>query len=664
MRESQRQYLTAGKDYSRLLLSASKIHPTVLSITKEIHAIGDNVSVFDSKAITDFYNKLQQKSQILPEYHQVAKELVRAKSTLDQAAHKLFTDQLSLSIKRSGLPTKRHNLQLSQLVELVNDPKTALLVKIAYATDYIRPEILELSALIERGEVLLGKGDITGKTKVAKVYLRDLAQQIVRRINDHHFGNKHLDIKKVYIGNRSGQIDILGLLSHLGDKDHVRELERRVSSSDVCLRDGSIAALTEKGTRYLRLLNEELTALLEKRMDDKLLTLSQEATGQDILLTNIFDIISGYEQKLAKHRSLSQRLGTDTRYDSLVDDYAGDILTITKSKDEITAGIDRLSRAALDIRKKMILLSQHGQIKVADTLPLLTALKLLSDYERRLDAKVAHLSGQLKIDKHTRPNILPTLTDIKEMANLEDQDSIRGEIEANISTTLSKRTKSRQELDQTVREYVSGSPFCAEYRALASQQKAVKDYLIDYLERENRLYHGHETIQTLISEIVEMEVRKQELLSEISHQVQLAHKQVWLAGIKNDNEVYLRQNIKDDTKTHKYALELNDRLIGQVEDDIVTLVNEYRDEHTRHADDFLEALESLSREVDLRGDIAAVARDLKEKYRQMVVSHDTALMELESDMQRLDRQLGALPEKSRKAIEKSLISDIKNRVKI
>ncbi len=661
VRESQHRYLDAGKKYSQLLVAASKLDPTVLKLTKDIHSLGNNLSVLDSRVITDFYNAVRKRSLVDPEYQRVAAELVRAKNSLDHARYQLFEAQVARAIKRTGLPIKKHNLSTIELAEIVNDPKTALLAKVAYATDYIKEEILELSTMAERGEVTLVTGDIIGKTREARNFLRNLNTKIVTRVNDKYFGEKHLDIKKAYVSFKTGELNLLSMLRELGDAEHVRELERRISSSDVKIKGNTIVAMTDKGSRYLKLLNEELGMIVEKGINSHLTSMSQEMVASEPLLSNILTLISEYEKKSARHSKLLDGNLRDTGYGELLTKYQGDIMGLTKSRDEIISDIDRLASAAIDVRKKLLVLSARQEIEVGEMLPVLTALRLLTNFEHQLDQKIDKLGDKLRLTKRPMSSTLPSITDIRENLSTNEDVNLDVDITQAIGTTIAKRRVVHDDFEAIVDRLIKSSKEYLRYREITTDLVALKNYLTRFLSQENRLYRGNETVETLLREIIELEIEREELLAEMVHKVQQAHKQIWLLKVHDENENYFDSQLGEQ---YEGAKNLNKTILHEIENDIVGLVDNYRNKHLAHKESFLTSLSKIQLRIEKGEDVSVVTRDLKQKYQEMILEHQQAIKELEEDMERLDRQMALLPEKTRKTIEKKLISDIQKKVQI
>jgi hypothetical protein len=662
VRQSRLHYLRLAKEYAKLLSEASKLDPGVLTISKDIMKTGEVLSVLDSASITDFYNNLLAHSKIDKRYHVIVREIKKLKSELENITYSLFSKQVDLALKKSGLPFKNHNLELTQIADYINDRKLSLLTKIAYATPYIKEEILLIEPMIGRKEVVIADGNIAGTTKAARAFLRDLEKTIAERVNNHLFGPKSLDIRQVYVSSKGSEANILSLLSAVGDTEHVRELTRRISAGDVLVQKNRMQPMTEKGKKYLRLLSEELSSVLESQMNSSLIQSSSTAMLDDPLISNIMSIISEFEAKLRRHEEITNKYDFESSYGDIVSGYKGNILKLVRGKEEIVSDIDKLSTAALDIRKKLILLANHKEIVVEDSLPILTALKLLSKYEQKLDQKIASLARDTDHHLDIQLSRVPSLSDIRERHFADVVAESKTSVEKNISDTLNQRELSGADFADSIRKVVGGSKYIDKYLNICNDQKSLRLYLADYLNRENRLYRGNETVQTILTEIIEKEVERRELLASITHEVQLTHKQLWLDNIRIGNDDYLNGTIVGDDSSLSYAKELNRNMLQSIEKEITNIVGGYSLKHAEHAQKFISTLGSLATMIDSNVDISKIAAELRREYRELETEHKAELAVLEREMKKLDRQLLLLSDKSRKAIEKSLISDIKKRI--
>ncbi len=662
VKKARECYLELAKVYAKNLSDASKLDPKVLTIAHEIANIGNNLAALDSKAVTDFYTKLLATSRIDRRYHGLVIETKKAKSALDIAAHKLFNAQVDLALASAGLPSKKHNLGIAKTADYINDKKTTLIEKIAYASSYIKEEILELSALAARGDVVIENGNIEGTTKSAKSYLRTLSKLIVERVNDHYFGPKSLDIKRIYVDSNNSGMGPLQLIAQLGDAEHRRELERRVADGDVVMRLGEIEALTVKGEKYLVLLSEELTAILDKNLGEQLVASNREALKKDDLINSIFEVVDEFEGRLAKHTQITSRYDFGGDYAGAVENYKENISDFVSDRQQIQQDIDRISEAALAIRKKLIILAGHNEVLVEDSLPVLTALNLLSKYEQQLDQRIAKLAARANLRLPNTHSAAASLSDILENHGNADDTGALAVLEYEISGILSSRTGTSDDLEATIRWVLGHSGNVQAYLVVTNELDALRAYLSSYVNNENRLYRGNEIVETVLSEIVEKEIERRELLSEIVHEVQLSHKQLWLANIRSGNNDYLDRNYSGEKLPLQQARAINTQIIKEIESEIADMVATFRSRHEAHAKKFLHTLSQLSAKVAAGQDVSTIGAELRREYREMEKAHREDLSRLELEMKRLDRQLVMLPEKSRKAIEKSLISDIKKRV--
>ncbi len=662
VKQARECYLELAKVYAAKLSAAAKLDPKVLSIAHDIANIGVNLAAIDSKAVTDFYSKLLATSRIDKRYHDVVIETKKAKNALDIASHKLFNAQVDLALATSGLPKKKHNLGVAKTADYINDKKTTLIEKIAYASSYIQDEILALSAMASRGEVVIDNGNIEGTSKPARAYLKNLGKLIVERVNDHYFGPKSLDIKRIYIDSNNSGMGPLQLITHLGDAEHRRELERRIADGDVVMRLGEIEPITTKGEKYLQLLSEELTAILDKNLEEQLLNSSQEALRGDDLLNTIFGVVDQFEDRLAKHLQITARYDFEGDYSGAVENYRENISRFVSDKKQIQEDIDHISRAALSIRKKLIILAGHDEVLVEDSLPVLTALNLLSKYEQQLDQRIAALAARASLRLPNTHHAAASLSDILETYSSKDDADSLAVLESEISSILSSRVNTSDDLEATIRWVLGHSENIQAYLSAANELDSLRAYLSSYVGREDRLYRGNEIVETVLSEIVEKEIERRELLSEIIHEVQLCHKKLWLANIRSGNNEYLDRNYSGKKLPLKQARDINIQIIKEIEGEISAMIQSYRERHDAHAKEFLTTLKQLSAKVASGQDVSVIGAELRREYREMEQAHREDLSRLELEMKRLDRQLIMLPEKSRKAIEKSLISDIKKRV--
>ena len=659
-RKSQQVYLDAGRRYSNLLLKVSKSDRKLLQIATEIKSIGDNIHVFDSPVMTKAYNEIISNSRISPEYHGLAKELEKVKSELDIANYQLVKDRLQYFLAKSGVPYTQNNYSPEKLFTIVNNPNSGFLEKLSVAASYVEDEIPRFVDFIDNKEIQIKKGKISAATRDAKNYLRNLDLTLMMRVNNSFMSDKKINIKDLYSEKLNhGKRDIFIDMATVGDQEHIRELERRLLSGDVTIEKDQIVPLTTKGRRYLDLLDEEFTSLLEKKLDENLIDSNNRSKNGNKVLNDITRLVNEKEEISLKHQKLSKRVPHARGYRELSQKYDLDLKNIKKDKQNILNQIDAISLSAVSIKKKLLLATTRQDMCMKDSILLASALAYLSIYEKQLSEDVSSLAGRLDIDGDF-------YSDISSQKKFDEPDkNIDLLFESTLNKELKKKTAFQQNLDLVIHEYVYTSNEYKDFEALCNKQNLLKMQLGEIARNQDSLYSNFSLSESLLVEIIELETKKKLLITELLHQADLAHKKIWLDKIKKDNNTYIDTNFEGLNPLSKnYAKNINEQLFNRFEYEIKKVVDKHKRLQQKQPDEFYEYLKQSSQRVKNGEDVSKVSRDIVNSWNSYNDDYAMLLDEINADMKRLESYLGTFGEKSRKEIEKNLILDIRHRAKI
>ncbi|MEI6267024.1 MAG: hypothetical protein WCP14_03995 [bacterium] len=659
-RKSQQLYLDAGRRYTDLLLRVSKSNRKLLQIATEIKSIGDNIHVFDSPVITKAYNEIISNSRISPEYHGLVKELEKVKSDLDIANYQLVKDRLKYFLAKSGVPYTQNNYSPEKLFSVVNNPNSGFLEKLSVAAPYVEDEISRFVDFIDSKEIQIKNGKISAATRDAKNYLRNLELTLMTRVNNSFISEKKIDIKDLYSEKlNNGQKDLFIDMATVGDQEHIRELERRLLSGDVTIEKDQISPLTTKGKRYLDLLDEEFTSLLEKKLEEKLINNNNLSRSGNKVLNDISRLVDEKEEINLKHKNFSKRIPHAKAYRMLSQKYDNDLNGIKLDKQNILNQIDAISLSAISIKKKLLLTTTRQDVSIKDSILLASALAYLGIYENQLSHDVSVLAGKLDIDGDFESD---RFKDIKFEKSEKSFDSL---FDSTLSKELKKKTAFQKNLDLVIHEYVYTSKEYKDFEALCSKQNLLKMKLADIAINQDSLYSNFSLSESLLVEIIELETKKKLLVTELLHQADLAHKKIWLDKIKKDNNTYIDTNFDGHNILSKdYARKINEQLFERFELEIKKVAEKHHKLQQKHPDEFYDYLKKSSQRVKNGEDVSKVSKDMLNSWNCYNDDYVMLLDEINTDMKRLESYLGTFGEKSRKEIEKNLILDIRKRVRM
>ena len=663
--EAQKQYLEAGKRYSGLLRDAMELDPNIIKIAEEILVTGDKISVHDNKLLTRFYNELHAGSKIDKKYYDLLIGLKKAKNELDIATDHLLTRRVGKILAGVGIPPRESNYSKTARISHLNDPDISFLTKISLPGVLLPARAAELEQLIAGAEISVASGKFLPKTKTARDFLKKLEKDIRQDANDGHLLDPEADIlDKLAAGGRTSLMD---LLKASGEKDHLRELERRIDAGDIHFVNGELRAINEKGTKYLRLLSEELTTLFNTKIDGRLASINQTYIDNDPRLAKARRAVDSLRETSRRHARLAG-IANGTIY--------GDLLTrvdkrhtIVESKlSQLLTEVETISRAFLDIKKRLISVSSKEEVDVESLISLLVASRHLSKFESDYERDLSAFEDLLGV--HTENSVLAfgpaSASKLAETCcgcNCRHLDMADVSVRGLVADRIRNRKPLGEQMDKVITDFVLSSDGVTAYKDLLCSQDAIREHISDVSYAGGSLYQGIGSLSYLIEELVELEVEKREKIADFINEFELAHKELWLAGIKNANKGFIADNFPDLNNDIKgRAVDSNSQLVASAREEIKSVIEKFRNDHKASSENFGKQLKESLNELKVNGDVVNTSARLKTEYKKMLASHSRALDELEIEIGVLERKLSEFEVGSKKDLEKVLLEDIRKNI--
>ena len=659
--KAKKEYLATGKRYSSLLGTAMKLDPNVLRIAEDIMATGDGLSAYDNHFLTNFYKELRSKSKIDKRYYDLLLEIKKTKSELDNAVATMSRHRVNFLLRRSGIPPKRTNLNNDIIAAQINSSELSLLEKISLPGVLNVESTERLDELIASGEITLESGSLSPKTKAAREFVRRLEREMRQETNDKYLLTGEQDFLRRY-----SKLDVNNLLEFVrisADTEHIREIERRIDAGDISLADGSIAAKTPKGKKYLQLLVEELGQNLNKKVKAHLLAKNTKHVESDARLGAVEEKLSDLDIKLSKHGRVRD-LAVSCVYTDLLDKSAKHKTSLDQAFAELMTLQETVAASFVDIKKQLLTVLSKSKVDIDKILALLVAVRYVSIFENKYEAKLTELEGKLGIVTGDSLAVggLESFATLSE--RYPESDLLAGETNEAIREMITGRLDARRELgdktNETIVQFLLGSPLMADYRGIVSSQQAGRKHLVDTLYSNDCLYRGMGNISEILAEIAELEVEKAEKLADLAHELELAHKEFWLAKIANNNQDYIFANFGELPEESKQAVTKASReAIATARKEIRDTLSKYRLGHQKHSEEFAKTLRDSLAKISKGGDVSKISAELKLKYKEMSASHESLMNQMEKDMIALEKRLTDFENDAPAVIEKLLISDIR-----
>lgn len=660
--DAKKRYLSAGKVYSELLARMIEFDPNILKVAEEIMLTGDGLSVHDNRFLTSFYKEFKAKSKIDQKYFSFLPELKKAKSELDSAVTALSRSRINDLLRENGIPPKKTNQSIDIIASQINSKEVGLLEKICLP-DVLDVDLAEnLDDLISKGDVVCDSGNLVPRTKEAREYIRNLEQNIRQGVNDKYFIDAKENLLKEY--HKLDPSNLLDFVRLSADKEHIREIERRLDAGDIKLARGSLVATNEKGKKYIFLLTEELSGQLERKLKADLLRKNQKCVDEDSRFTNANTSLRDFDTVVDKHQKNASHIKNNDIYQGLVETTISNRDKMHEVFAELMTLQEVISVSFVDIKKQLLAVTGKNNINFDKLLTLITAVRYLSVYEDKYEEKLTKLEGMLGIQNGNN-NYIPgpdSITRIKE--KYPRGTDIDATVDKSIHDLIMERLINRKELgpktNETLIKFILSSPQLFEYKSLFEAQQVARKHVVDSLYHNNCLYRGHKDLSELLTEIVELEIEKNEKISDLVHELELAHKELWLSRITNTNKAYIDSNfakLSDETK--KKAQIADKEAISRARKEIRETLAKYRSGHKKHSDEFTKTLRQSLTELSKGGDVGHVSSELKKKYREMMKKHEALNQNLEADIISLEKRLFDFEKSSPEVLEKALISDIR-----
>jgi len=661
--EAKNQYLAIGKRYSDLLLQIMKCDPNILKIAEDILITGDRLASHDNRFLTVFYNELKAKSKIEKKYYDLLLELKKTKNELDHATHKLSRLRIAFIMRRAGIPPKRTNQGIDAVTSQLNSTEIGLLEKISLPDVLQIDETERLELLLVSGEIEFTGGEIVGKTKAGREFVKTLSKDIVERANNRYFlGETDFDIKK-YV--RLDRHNLLDFIRATADQDHVREIERRIASKDLRLQPDGLFALTPRGEKYLTLLLEELSAQLEGNFRARTVALSKGYSDTDSRLGAINEGLRDLDISLDKHTHVGALAGNTGTYQSL-------LKTAKARRDQVSAALadamttqEVISASFVDVKRQLAVILDSKNVDVTKLLSLIAAVRYISVFENQYESKLARVEGMLGLPIKNHGGSLGPDSLAKISDNFDtDSSQIFADSKVTIMALISGKLAGRHDLgietNKTLMDFMLDSSQVKNYGRLLGQQDAVRKHVVDTLYSRHSLYEDLDNISEVLSEYTELEIEKKEHIADLVHELELAHKELWLANIKNNNGRYIDTSFAElPSQARDKAKGANNVAIASARKEIRETLGKYRASHKKHSDDFGKVLRQSLSEISKGGDVGKISASLKGKYKQLNVEHDTLMQNMEKNIATLEKRLLDFERKTPAEIEKLLLSDIR-----
>jgi len=661
--EAKKNYLAVGKRYSALLLRVMNCDPSLLKIAEDILVTGDGLSVHDNRFLAAFYKELRSKSKIDKKYFDLLLELKKTRNELEHASHALSRLRVGYILRRSGIPPKRSNQGIDAVTSLINNPDIALLEKISMpdVLDVTESENLEESII--NGDVECGAGQISGKTKAGREYIRGLERRICQRVNDDYFlDNSTVDVAS-YV--RLDKRNLLDFVRASADWEHVREIERKIASRDIRLQDRDLIAVTPKGEKYLALLREELSAKLDKKVRAQTVQANAGYVKKDPRLAAIHENLADLDIAVGKHARVGL-LAKD------IDAFQRLYKVASARKDQIKAALadvmitqETISASFADVKRQLAGVVDQKCVDIEKLLSLLVAVRYISLFENQYESKLAKVESLLGHAARNHPGLggPDTLTKISEKYGAVSE-ILKSEAEAVLRSLINSRLAGRHDLGAETNELLAAhllkSPQFTLYREILQRQEAARRHVVDTLYGNDSLYEGLDDMSEVISEIAELEIEKKECMADLAHELELAHKEMWLAKIKNNNGKYIDSGFAELSREVKSKARLaSSEAVASARNEIQETLSRYRDDHKYHSDDFGKFLRQSLSEITRGEDVGKISTNLKNKYKELTANHQILMEKMEKDIILLEQRLLVFEERTPAEIEKMLMTDIR-----
>lgn len=660
--EAKKKYLAIGKHYSALLSSVMKLDPNILQIAEEIMITGDGLSAHDNRFLTTFYNELKTKSKIDKKYYDLLLELKKTRNELDHATHELAARRIGYLLRKSGIPPKRLSHGKDAIVAAVNNPDIGLLEKLSL------PDVLNIGAsekledLITTGEIDVHSGSLTAKTKSARDFVKNLESGIQQKVNNDYFLKGDDNLLKSR--HKLDTTNILDFVRISADSEHIREIERRLESKDIELSAAGLVARTAKGQKYLTLLIEELSGQLDRKLGAQMLERNRAHAEADPRLARITSDFADLDISLAKHSRVGSLAQDTSSYQNL-------LAKVAKKNDKVRGAIaelltlqETIAVSFADIKKQLVAVLDKKQINIDRVIALMLAVRYLSVYENKYEAKLCEVESILGIiDAGHAVNVGPV--SINRLAEMTGSDAdVTAETDATVRDIIANQLASRKELgdgaNETLVRFMLSSPQVKGYRDILTTQQIARKHIVDTLYHSDCLYRGFGNISEILAEITELELEKKEKMADLIHELELAHKELWLAQIVNNNSRYIDTSfagLPDDAKIR--AKVASKDAVKSARSEIRETLAKYRNAHKKHSNSFAEVLRKSLQQISKGEDVSRISAELKKQYRKMSTSHEELMRNMEKDVVALEKRLLDFEERTPAEIEKLLMSDIR-----
>lgn len=657
--EAKKQYLAIGKRYSALLRKIMDLNPDILKQAEEILVIGEGLSVHDNRFLTTFYNDLKSKSKIDKQYYEYLTELKKIKNELDISVHNLSRSRIAYLLRKAGIPPRKVNYSKDIVATQINNKEISLLEKISL------PGILDvqssesLDELVSSGEITCQNGTLIPNTKPARDFVKKLESSIRQNFNDNYLASSG-DILKQF-----SNADTMGLLEFIrmsADKEHIREIERKIDAGEISLSGGTLIPLNERGDKYLSLLVEELSGQLHKKVKSQLTNKNDIYVSLDPRLNKVKKSLNDFDIFVDKHNFIGRLTPENKVYADLLNRASDHKSSISKLFTDVMVLQETISASFADIKKQLISVVGKSSPDIDKILTLLVSVRYLSLYENKYENKLIELENILGIINSGQKILGPdTLARLHE--NLGEgisEPDVSDQIKALVLGRLTNRRELGPEMNQILVDSMLKSSLVREYKNILRSEEVIKKHISDILYNHDCLYSGLENMSEVLAELAEIDIAKKEKLADIVHELELAHKELWLSKITNNNKKLIEDVYPDlPAVTREKATNASRDAVASARREIGETFAKYRSDHKEHSDMFARELRKSLTELSKGGDIAKISAELKAKYRELNVNHDKLVSAMEKDIIALEKRLIDFEEKSPGKLEKFLISDIR-----
>jgi len=658
--EAKKQYLAVGKRYSSLLRKVMELDPGILKQAEEILVTGDGLSLHDNRFLTNFYKELKTKSRIDKRYFDYLIELRKVKSQLDVSVHNLSRYRIAYLLRKAGIPSKRTNQGKDDIASQVNSREVAILEKLSLPGVLDVQSSEDLEELVSTGEITLSDGLLIPATKTAKDFVKKLEKNIREKFNDGYLLSGRGDILKQFQGiNTSNLLEFIRLSA---DKEHLREIERKIDAGEISLNRGVLAPLNAKGKKYLSLLLEELSGNLHRNITSELLRRNKTHMELDPRLNNVKKALNDFDISYNKH-SFAGRLAPENEiYSSLLARADDNNAEIKKMFTDLIMLQETISTAFADIKKQLVIVVGKSNIDIDKVLTLLVSVRYLSAYENEYENKLSEIENRLNIVSGGTTSLGPTA--LLKLHEIYGSTLAEPNTDAMISDLVLGKLENRKELgpetNKVLLDFLINSPRVAEYKRILNSETVIKRHLLDLFYGHACLYGGIANLSETLAELTELDLEKREKLADIVEELELAHKELWLARITNNNKQYIEEMYPDiPLSTKEKASGASREALNNARSEVRSTFAKYRASHRAHTDKFAKDLRLALGQLSKGGDIAKTATQLKTKYRDLVTNHEKIVDDMEKEIIELEKRLLDFEEKSPATLEKLLISDIR-----